>query len=97
MALLLSLLFGKGKEMPAVTKKELLLLGQMHTDLEIHLIRTMIEDERWWKMLVVTSRGQEFEVQTALAKTKLWRRLDIAVDFIAETCPDVKELRVSLE
>ncbi|RQS02361.1 MobD protein [Burkholderia sp. Bp9002] len=73
--------------MPAVTKKELLLLGQTHKNYDVFLIKTTIEGDRWWKMLVVLSPDQAFEVQTAHAKTKVWRRLDIAVDFVTETCP----------
>jgi len=51
----------------------------------------------WWLMNVkIPSESKVYVVQTALGRTKLWKRLDIAVDFVKETCPRVSTVHVLL-
>jgi hypothetical protein len=97
MALLLTLHAMKGGEMPAVTRKELILLGQAQADYKISLCEMKHEGTRWWKMTLGFRDGQVLDVQTALGKLKLWKRLDIAVDFIKETCPGARDVRIVFE
>ncbi|WP_321959262.1 hypothetical protein [Burkholderia cenocepacia] len=96
--LVLSLISRKGSDMPAVTRKELLQLGQVFASYEksplaVSLKEVQIDGNRWWRMVVTLPDGKEFDVQTALAKTKLFRRADIALDFVKDTLPGVTDVR----
>ncbi|EED97285.1 MobD protein [Burkholderia multivorans] len=84
--------------MPAVTRKELLQLGQVFASYEkfplsVALKEVVINGNRWWRMVVTLPDGKELDVQTALAKTKLFRRADIALDFVKDTLPGVTDVR----
>ncbi|WP_200822571.1 hypothetical protein [Caballeronia arationis] len=77
-----------GKRMLTLTKKELTVLDQAQPDYEIHLIETEHGHSRWWLMKVkLPTQDMVYDVVTALGKIKLWKRLDIAIDFIKESCP----------
>ncbi|MBJ9624934.1 MULTISPECIES: hypothetical protein [Burkholderia cepacia complex] len=96
--LVLSLISRKGSDMPAVTRKELLQLGQVFASYEkfplsVALKEVVINGNRWWRMVVTLPDGKELDVQTALAKTKLFRRADIALDFVKDTLPGVTDVR----
>lgn len=81
--------------MLTLTKRELTLLNQAQPDYTVYLTETEVNGNRWWAMNIeVTSQNKTYEVVTALGKTKLWRRLDIAIDFIKETCPRTKTVYV---
>nr|WP_041471079.1 hypothetical protein [Xanthomonas axonopodis] len=64
-------------------------------DYAVYLVETEHENSRWWRMtLKLPTQDKVYEVVTALGKTKLWKRLDIAVDFIKESCPHTKSVFV---
>lgn len=77
--------------MSTLTKKELAVIDDTQPDYAVYLIETEHEDSRWWRMDVrLPAQDKVYEVVTALGKTKVWKRLDIAVDFIKEVCPHTK-------
>ncbi|RWA37013.1 MobD protein [Xylella fastidiosa] len=81
--------------MPTLTKKELAVLNEAQPDYVVYLLETEHENNRWWRMTVKLQRQDKaYEVITALGKTKLWKRLDIAVDFIKESCPHTQTVFV---
>jgi hypothetical protein len=83
------------EEMPTLTKKELAVLDEAQPDYAVYLVETEHENTRWWLMKVkLPAHDKEYEVVTALGKTKLWKRLDIAVDFIKESCPRTQKVFV---
>ena len=78
-----------------LTKKELTVLDEAQTNYDVYLFETKFENTRWWRMKIkLPAQDKVYEVVTALGKTKLWKRLDIAVDFIKESCPNVDTVRV---
>jgi len=81
-----------------LTKKELAVLNKAQPDYIIHIVETEFQEHSWWLMQVkLTTQNNDYEVVTSLGKTKLWRRLDIAVDFIKETCPETKTIVVNFK
>lgn len=81
--------------MLTLTKRELTLLDETQPDYTVYLTETEVNENRWWAMrVVVASQEKTYEVVTALGKTKLWRRLDVAIDFIKETCPKTRTVYV---
>ncbi|AKJ75438.1 MobD (plasmid) [Xanthomonas oryzae pv. oryzicola] len=94
-ALLTSLFFDDEEAMLTLTKKELAVLDEAQPDYAVYLVETEHENSRWWRMtLKLPTQDKVYEVVTALGKTKLWKRLDIAVDFIKESCPHTKSVFV---
>ncbi|CBJ36153.1 conserved hypothethical protein (plasmid) [Ralstonia solanacearum CMR15] len=94
-ALLPALLFNDEEEMLTLTKKELAVLDEAQPDYAVYLVETEHENTRWWRMTVkLPAHEKIYEVVTALGKTKLWKRLDIAIDFIKESCPHTKTVFV---
>ncbi|CEJ49024.1 hypothetical protein KOJCDNHJ_04431 (plasmid) [Xanthomonas citri pv. punicae] len=94
-ALLPSLFFNDEEAMLTLTKKELAVLDEAQPDYAVYLVETEHENSRWWRMtLKLPTQDKVYEVVTALGKTKLWKRLDIAVDFIKESCPHTKSVFV---
>jgi hypothetical protein len=89
-------------EMLTLTKRDLAVLDGAQPEYEVFLVETgeiLGDDERdgWWLMNVkIPSESKIYVVQTALGRTKLWKRLDIAVEFIKETCPRVSQVHVIL-
>ena len=88
--------------MLTLTKRDLAVLDGAQPEYEVFLVETgeiLGDDERdgWWLMNVkIPSESKIYVVQTALGRTKLWKRLDIAVEFIKETCPRVSQVHVLL-
>lgn len=94
-ALLPSLFFNDEEAMLTLTKKELAVLDEAQPDYAVYLVEAEHESSRWWRMTVkLPTHNKAYEVVTALGKTKLWKRLDIAVDFIKESCPHTKTVFV---
>ena len=50
-----------------------------------------------WNENTPTTHDKEYEMVTTRGKTKLWKRLDIAADFIRETCPETKTIVVNFK
>lgn len=74
--------------MNTLNKKELMLLVEAQSDYTVKLIETAQGNTRWWRMeLILSPQNKVYEVITALGKTKTWKSLDIAIDFLKETCP----------
>lgn len=74
--------------MNTLNKKELMLLVEAQADYTVRLIETTQGNARWWRMEIIFSpQNKVYEVITALGKTKTWKSLDIAIDFLKETCP----------
>ncbi|MBD1509735.1 MobD protein [Xanthomonas citri pv. citri] len=87
--------FNDEEAMLTLTKKELAVLDEAQPDYAVYLVETEHENSRWWRMtLKLPTQDKVYEVVTALGKTKLWKRLDIAVDFIKESCPHTKSVFV---
>jgi hypothetical protein len=88
--------------MHTLTKRDLAVLDGAQPEYEVFLVETSQSetgDDRvgWWLMKVkIPSESKVYVVQTALGRTKLWKRLDIAVDFVKETCPRVSTVHVLL-
>ncbi|MDP9157785.1 MAG: MobD protein [Pseudomonadota bacterium] len=88
--------------MHTLTKRDLAVLDGAQPEYEVFLVETSESetgDDRdgWWLMNVkIPSESKVYVVQTALGRTKLWKRLDIAVDFVKETCPRVSTVHVLL-
>jgi len=86
--------------MHTLTKRDLAVLDGAQPEYEVFLVETSQSetgDDRdgWWLMNVkIPSESKVYVVQTALGRTKLWKRLDIAVDFVKETCPRVSTVHV---
>lgn len=81
-----------------LNKRELALLAEAHTDYSVRLIETVQNNTRWWRMEIhLTPQNKVYEVVTALGKTKTWKSLDIAVDFLRETCPSADLFVVTLK
>ncbi len=81
--------------MLTLTKKELAVLDDAQPDYVVYLVETEHEGTRWWRMTVkLPAQDKAYEVVTALGQTKLWKRLDIAVDFIKESCRHTKTVFV---
>jgi len=101
-ALLLAVRMTARNEMLTLTKRDLAVLDGAQPEYEVFLVETaekLGDDERdgWWLMNVkIPSESKIYVVQTALGRTKLWKRLDIAVEFIKETCPRVSQVNVIL-
>lgn len=75
--------------MNSLNKKELTVLTAAQPDYTIRLIEANQGSSRWWKMeLHLSPQDKLYEVVTALGKVKLWKSLDVAIDFIKETCPN---------
>ncbi|MCO1459937.1 hypothetical protein L0Z10_29815 (plasmid) [Burkholderia multivorans] len=76
--LVLSLISRKGSDMPAVTRKELLQLGQVFASYEKFPLSVALKEVVINGNVVADggdfADGKELDVQTALAKTKLFRR-----------------------
>lgn len=89
--------------MPTLTKKELAVLSEANPELSVNLVELEHEGKRtealgrWWAMTVVLP-GQDkvYEIVTALGKRKLFKHLDVAVDYVKESCPHAKALHVVL-
>lgn len=87
--------------MPTLTKRELSVLSEANPDLSINLVELEHEGKRtdavgrWWGMTVVMP-GQEkvYEIVTALGKRKLFKHLDVAVDYVKESCPQTRTVCV---
>lgn len=74
--------------MSTLNKKELTLLAEANSDYTVKLVETTQGGTRWWRMEILLSpQNKAYEVITALGKVKTWKSLDIAIDFIKETCP----------
>lgn len=88
--------------MHTLTKRDLAVLDGAQPEYEVFLVETSDSetgDDRdgWWLMNVkIPSESKVYVVQTALGRTKLWKRLDIAVDFVKVTCPRVSTVHVLL-
>lgn len=83
------------KEMLTLTKNELSVLDKAQPDYILHLVETEFEDRRWWLMKVLLpTQNKDYEVVTQRGKTKLWKQLDVAIDFVKETCPQTKTMIV---
>jgi hypothetical protein len=83
------------EEMLTLTKSELAVLDEAQPEYEIYIVETRKGSARWWMMKVkLPSQEKIYFVQTALGRTKLWKNLDIAVDFVQETCPRTQLVRV---
>jgi hypothetical protein len=86
------------KEVLTLTKKELAVLDKAQPDHILHIVETEFEGTVWWLMRVkLTTHDKEYEMVTTRGKTKLWKRLDIAADFIRETCPETKTIVVNFK
>ena len=96
---LLPVLHGKDEdEVLTLAKKELTVIDETQSDYAVYLIETARDGARWWMMKVeLPAQGKVFEVVTALGKTKLWKNLDIAVDFIKESCPRTERVAVMFD
>ena len=71
-----------------LNKKELMLLLEAQSEYTVKLVETTQSSARWWRMEIVLSpQNKVYEVVTALGKIKTWKSLDIAIDFLKETCP----------
>jgi len=78
-----------------LAKKELTVIDETHSDYAVYLIETTRDGARWWMMKIeLPAQGKIFEVITALGKTKLWKNLDIAIDFIKDNCPRTAKVAV---
>lgn len=78
-----------------LAKKELTVIDETHSDYEVYLIETTRDGTRWWMMKVeLPAQEKVFEIITALGKTKLWKNLDIAIDFIKDNCPRTSKVAV---
>jgi hypothetical protein len=88
--------------MHTLTKRDLAVLDGAQPEYEVFLVETSQSEtgdarDGWWLMNVkIPSESKVYVVQTALGRTKLWKRLDIAVDFVKETCPRVSTVHVLL-
>lgn len=84
--------------MLTLTKKELTVLDEAQPDYTVHLIETELEGSRWWKMEVrLPAQKKVYEAITAQGKTKVWKNLDVAVDYIKDSCPRARDVLVSFE
>jgi len=88
-------------KMPTLTKKELAVLSEANPDLSVNLVELEHEGKRtevvgrWWAMTVVLPGLEKvYEVVTALGKRKLFKHLDVAVDYVKESCPHTKAVFV---
>lgn len=80
-----------------LTKRELAVLDEAQS-CELCLMPTEHRGKPWWKLEVrVPSENKVFEVQTTLGELKVWKDLDVATAFIAETCIRAKSVRVILK
>jgi hypothetical protein len=101
-ALLLAVRTIARDEMHALTKRDLAVLDGAQPEYEVFLVETSESEtgedrDGWWLMNVkIPSESKVYVIQTALGRTKLWKRLDIAVDFVKETCPRVSTVHVLL-
>jgi hypothetical protein len=88
--------------MHTLTKRDLAVLDGAQPEYEVFLVETSESEtgedrDGWWLMNVkIPSESKVYVIQTALGRTKLWKRLDIAVDFVKETCPRVSTVHVLL-
>ncbi|OXC71730.1 hypothetical protein BSU04_45605 [Caballeronia sordidicola] len=88
--------------MLTLTKRDLAVLDGAQPEYEVFLVETGEDDGKderqgWWLMKVkIPSESKIYVVQTALGRTKLWKRLDIAMDFVKETCPRISTVHVLL-
>ena len=74
--------------MNTLNKKELMLLAEAQSEYTVKLIETAQSNTRWWRMEInLSPQNKVYEVVTALGKTKTWKSLDIAINFLKETCP----------
>lgn len=81
--------------MLTLTKRELAVFAEAQPDCTVSLNEIEHEGGRWWLMRVsIPANGKVYLVHTSFGKTKLWKRLDIAVDFIKECCPHIKRLDI---
>ncbi|WP_218827425.1 hypothetical protein [Caballeronia sordidicola] len=102
MALLLAVRMMARTEMLTLTKRDLAVLDGAQPEYEVFLVETGEDDGKderqgWWLMKVkIPSESKIYVVQTALGRTKLWKRLDIAMDFVKETCPRISTVHVLL-
>jgi hypothetical protein len=89
--------------MLTLTKRDLVVLDGAQPEYEVFLVETSDRDggqdrSGWWLMNVkIPSEAKVYIVQTALGRTKLWKRLDIAMDFVKETCPRISSVQVLLK
>jgi hypothetical protein len=99
-ALLLVLRTMPRDEMLTLTKRDLAILDGAQPEYEVFLVETgegEEDREGWWLMNVkIPSEAKVYVVQTAMGRTKLWKRLDIAIDFVKETCPRIDAVHVLL-
>jgi hypothetical protein len=101
-ALLLAVRMMARTEMLTLTKRDLAVLDGAQPEYEVFLVETGEDDGKderqgWWLMNVkIPSESKIYVVQTALGRTKLWKRLDIAMDFVKETCPRISTVHVLL-
>jgi hypothetical protein len=101
-ALLLAVRMMARTEMLTLTKRDLAVLDGAQPEYEVFLVETGEDDGKderqgWWLMNVkIPSESKIYVVQTALGRTKLWKRLDIAMDFVKETCPRISTVYVLL-
>jgi len=83
------------KEMQTLTKNELSVLDKAQPDYILNLVETESEGSRWWLMKVILpTQEKEYKVVTQRGKIKLWKQIDVAVDFVKETCQQTTTLIV---
>lgn len=83
--------------MLTLNKKELAVLDQTQAEYLVTLVEAERDGSRWWLMQITCPVTQKaFLVVTALGETKFWKRLDIAIDFIKDSCPHTANVVIRL-
>jgi hypothetical protein len=81
--------------MLTLTKNELKVFQEIQSEVLVILIETEHQNATWWRMKIdLPEQNKEFYVVTALGKTKLWRHLDIAIEFVRALCPKITSVQL---
>ncbi|MDM0078823.1 hypothetical protein QTH90_30760 [Variovorax sp. J2P1-59] len=84
--------------MLTLTKKELTRIGETPLEYAVHLVAATRSNRRWWSMQIrVPTQKKVYRIVTYLGETKFWKRLDLVVHFIQESCPNAKEIIITLK
>lgn len=80
-----------------MNKNQLTVLDKTQTEYLVTLVEAERVGSRWWVMQITCPLTKAvFIVVAARGETKYWKRLDIAIDFVKESCPHTTTVAVRL-
>jgi hypothetical protein len=83
--------------MQTLNKNQLTVLDKTQTEYLVTLVEAQRDGSRWWVMQITCLRTEAvFIFVAARGETKYWKRLDIAIDFVKDSCPHTKTVEIRL-